>query len=55
MSFRQILRVLLISASAMIIAIILAQSWGMKIEGAVGLSALLTATVYEMEHPKSGT
>ncbi|GEM_PF-5776253 len=53
MPTKNILRALLIAASAMVVAILFAKSSGMSMEGAVGLSALLVAVAYELSPPKN--
>ncbi len=48
MSPRKIARVLLVSASAMVVAIIFTKTSSLSMEGAVGVSALLVAISYEI-------
>lgn len=55
MPTKNILRALLIAASAMIVAIVFAKSSGMSMEGAVGFSALLVAVAYEISPPKTNS
>lgn len=55
MPIKNVLRALLIAASAMVVAILFAKSSGMTMEGAVGFSALLVAIAYEISPPKTNS
>ncbi|MFA6536010.1 MAG: hypothetical protein WCT25_01100 [Candidatus Paceibacterota bacterium] len=48
MKLRKAVRAVIISGSAMVIAIIFARQGGISIEGAVGFSALTVAICYEV-------